>query len=391
MRTSDTAIAEIDKAQLERRATDAAGLRRVQLGDRWDPSRCSSSSVTVAKRWLSGGVRSVWRGRARLPEHDETVRVARDARRRAGESGTKRRGQHGDCLHRLAGDDDQRRECSSLSGELFVFSPGPSSAALCALAREMAEEAFAPHDPPVAQDTMDVEDYAKILADSSHDSSTIRGARSCIRGTVAEVGCDLEKTYFDVPRLRTMAHGEYMKAGLALPVPSASRYVVLGSVRTAQLVAAGLRDRGRKLDGVPPRVLRPVDRQQLVGLRLRGMEPNGKAAGRAADQAGHSESAEGRGSARARRGRPGCHAGRRRPDLLGRTTPLDGPEHDESDAIQHRLPNGQPRRSSRTGDSTNIDAACTGTTLGDFVRASDLEPLPDDVIESYWVVASGAV
>jgi hypothetical protein len=38
----------------------------------------------------------------------------------------------------------------------------------------------------------------------------------------------------------------------------------------------------------------------------------------------------------------------------------------------------------------NVDAACTGTTLGDFVRASDLEPLPEDVIESYRVVASGA-
>jgi hypothetical protein len=38
----------------------------------------------------------------------------------------------------------------------------------------------------------------------------------------------------------------------------------------------------------------------------------------------------------------------------------------------------------------NVDAACTGTTLGDFVRASDLEPLPDEVIESFRVVPSGA-
>ena len=33
---------------------------------------------------------------------------------------------------------------------------------------------------------------------------------------LSALGCDLEKTYFDVPRLRTMAHGEYLKAGLAL-------------------------------------------------------------------------------------------------------------------------------------------------------------------------------
>jgi len=31
----------------------------------------------------------------------------------------------------------------------------------------------------------------------------------------------------------------------------------------------------------------------------------------------------------------------------------------------------------------NVDAACTGTTLGDFARASDLEPLPADLIERY--------
>ena len=49
--------------------------------------------------------------------------------------------------------DDLRRE-RLFAGELFVFSPGANSAALCGHARDMAEEAFAPHDPPVAQDSM---------------------------------------------------------------------------------------------------------------------------------------------------------------------------------------------------------------------------------------------
>ena len=30
-----------------------------------------------------------------------------------------------------------------------------------------------------------------------------------------------------------------------------------------------------------------------------------------------------------------------------------------------------------------MDSACTGTTLRDFVRASDLAPLPEDLIEAY--------
>jgi hypothetical protein len=31
----------------------------------------------------------------------------------------------------------------------------------------------------------------------------------------------------------------------------------------------------------------------------------------------------------------------------------------------------------------NVDSECTGTTLGDFQRASDLEPLPEEIIGRY--------
>jgi hypothetical protein len=30
-----------------------------------------------------------------------------------------------------------------------------------------------------------------------------------------------------------------------------------------------------------------------------------------------------------------------------------------------------------------VDSECTGTTLGDFLRASDLEPLPEALIDRY--------
>ena len=30
-----------------------------------------------------------------------------------------------------------------------------------------------------------------------------------------------------------------------------------------------------------------------------------------------------------------------------------------------------------------MDTACTGTTLRDFMRVTDLEPLPDDIIGRY--------
>ena len=59
------------------------------------------------------------------------------------------------------------------------------------------------------------------------------------------------------------------------------------------------------------------------------------------------------------------------------------PNTTEPDALQHRLPHGQPGRPGRRRGAPNIDSECTGTTLRDFLRASDLEPLPEEVIAAY--------
>ena len=111
--------------------------------------------------------------------------------------------------------DDLRRE-RLFAGELFVYSSSTNSAGLCGVARDMSEKAFAPHDPPVAEDSMTAEDYAQILADLKPRFIHQPRCKELIAGLLADLGCDVDRTYFDVPRLRTMAHGEYMKVGLAL-------------------------------------------------------------------------------------------------------------------------------------------------------------------------------
>ena len=60
--------------------------------------------------------------------------------------------------------DDERRE-RLYQGHLYVYSPSPSSLALCQRGREMADEAFAPLDPREAQHSLPVEEYAAILAE----------------------------------------------------------------------------------------------------------------------------------------------------------------------------------------------------------------------------------
>ena len=59
--------------------------------------------------------------------------------------------------------DELRRE-RLYQGQLFVFSPRPSSKALCDHAREMIEEAFGAVDPLRAQYEMPVEQYVEICA-----------------------------------------------------------------------------------------------------------------------------------------------------------------------------------------------------------------------------------
>jgi len=111
-------------------------------------------------------------------------------------------------------DDAARRE-RLYAGQLFVFSPRPSTRALCDFAREMAEEAFRPLDPRDAQHSLPVEDYVRILAELKPRFIHHPRSKEIIRDLLTEFGCSLSETYFDVPRMRTATNGGYLTAGIA--------------------------------------------------------------------------------------------------------------------------------------------------------------------------------
>jgi phytanoyl-CoA dioxygenase PhyH len=110
---------------------------------------------------------------------------------------------------------DEERRQRLYDGQLFVYSACPGAMSLCALAREMSEEAFAPLDPRDAQHSLPVEEYAAILAKLKPAFIHHPRAKQYIQGMLQDLGCDLDKVYLDVPRLRTMTHGDYFKVGLA--------------------------------------------------------------------------------------------------------------------------------------------------------------------------------
>jgi hypothetical protein len=110
---------------------------------------------------------------------------------------------------------DDRRRNELYKGSIFFHAPCASAEKLCELARQLAEELFRPLDPRKIQDSLSAEQAAAMLSVLKPKFIHHPEAKKYIQGMLAELECDLEKTYFDVPRLRTAFPGNYLKSGIA--------------------------------------------------------------------------------------------------------------------------------------------------------------------------------
>jgi len=110
-------------------------------------------------------------------------------------------------------DDARRREL--YRGSIFLHSPSPNALRLCQLAQGLVEEAFGGLDPLKVQDSMPAERCVEILAELKPKFIHHPRSKEYIQGMLVELGCDLGKTYFDVPRMRTAFPGDYLKSGIA--------------------------------------------------------------------------------------------------------------------------------------------------------------------------------
>jgi hypothetical protein len=111
--------------------------------------------------------------------------------------------------------DDLQRRQKLYRGDIFVQNPSPNALKLCQLAKDMIEEAFDPLDPLILHETMPVERCVEILALLKPKFIHHPKSKEYIQSLLLETGCDLDKTYFDVPRLRTAFPGDYLKSGIA--------------------------------------------------------------------------------------------------------------------------------------------------------------------------------
>jgi hypothetical protein len=278
---------------------------------------------------------------------------------------------------------DEERRRSLYGGDLHVLSPSEGSADLCALARQLSEDAFAPHHPRSAQEHLPVEEYVDVLADLKPRFIHHPDAKDLIGRMLSAAGCDLNKTYFDVPRLRTMAYGDYLRAGLALqfhphrdtwfsaPSQQLNWWMPVYEVEANNAMAfhtryfdapvqnssAGYdyeewnrtgRQQASKIVGKEtreqPRPLEELD----TSSEIRVLAPVG---GALIFSAAH------------------LHA------TVPNTT-----QHTRF-SIDFRTVNIDDLASGQ--GAPNVDSSCTGTTMRDYLRASDLEPIPAEIVAKY--------
>lgn len=279
--------------------------------------------------------------------------------------------------------DDATRRQALYDGQLIVYSPRPTSLALSEFAREMSEQAFGSQDPRQAQHTMPVEEYAATLANLKPKFIHHPKVKTLMQTMLRDLGCDPEETYFDVPRLRTATAGGYLTSGIAYafhphrdtwysaPFNQINWWMPVYDIEPNNAMAFHLRYWDRPLQNGSRdynyaewnRVSR-VSAAQHIKTDTRPqpkpeepveMDPQVRLICRAGGVILFS----------------GAH--------LHSTVPNTS-DHTRF-SIDFRTVNLEDVRDRR--GARNVDSACTGTTMGDYLRITDLAHLPSDLIESY--------
>ena len=285
-------------------------------------------------------------------------------------------------IHLDSGIGDEARRQSLYRGDLYVYTPHPSTLALVELAREMCREAFAPFDPQTAQYEMEVERYAKILGALKPAFIHHPECKRLLPGILTAFGCDPEQTCFDVPRLRTSTSDDYLTTGIAYAFhPHRDTWYSAPACQINWwLPVYELDDNG--LNFHPGYFDRAI---QNGSSTYNYQEWNQHNRFDAAKHIGVDSRVQPRpeepidGSAEIRPvTAPGGMILFSAAHLHGSVTNRSGSTRISIDFRSVHLGDAQGR-----AGAPNVDARCTGSSIGDFLRCSDLEPLPEPIVADY--------
>jgi hypothetical protein len=279
-------------------------------------------------------------------------------------------------------DDSQRRQLL-YDGQLFSYSARPSSLAFTEFARQMIEEAFGSLDPVTAQFHMPVEEFVAIFGPLKPKFIHHPETKRLIKALLEDFGCDMDETYLDVPRLRAVTSDAYLTSGVGyahhlhrdtwysapmcqinwwLPIyPIASESSMAfhprywnepvkngsGEFNYYEWNSSGRADAAKHIKSDTRKQPKPEQPMELDPQLRVINEPGGIVAFSAAQM--HSTVPN--------------TSGRTRFSIDFRTVHL-------ADVKAKR---GAP----------NLDSACTGTSLRDFMRGSDLTRMPEEIVSAY--------
>jgi hypothetical protein len=265
-------------------------------------------------------------------------------------------------------------------GDLLVYSRRESTLALAAHAYAMAQEALGPQ-PERAQFELSVEEFIQRVGPLKSRFTNDAVTKTLVRDVLVSFGCDLDDTYFDVPRLRVVPHGGYLSSGVSYAY-KAHRDIWYSSP-TAQvnwwMPVLDVTPQ-RAMSMLPGYWARPLANSSSqfdyaewcqVGRQL--ATEQGKV-----DTRKHplpQESVDLESEVRI--------AGTRGDMLLFSAAQLHATAPNDSGvtrfSIDFRTVSLSDLRSGK--GAPNIDNKATGTTLGDFLRSRDFQPIPQENLQ----------
>lgn len=278
--------------------------------------------------------------------------------------------------------DDARRD-RLYHGDVFIYRPQDSTRELCNFAKSMIEEAFHPFDPEHAQDEMEVERYAALLADLKPSFIHHPETKRLLQRLLVDLGCDDDRTYFDVPRLRSSTYADYLTTGIAYafhphrdtwyssPASQLNWWLPIYDLEANNGLAfhpmywsTPIKNSSRHYNYAEWNRTSRFDAARHIGVDTR-VQP------KAEESVDHSGDI-----------RPVCNGASL---ILFSGAQLHSSVQNTSSrtrfSIDFRTVHLDEVVSGR--GAPNLDSSCTGTTLGDVLRLRDLAPLPSEMVQRY--------
>lgn len=277
---------------------------------------------------------------------------------------------------------DEQRRALVYDGDIFVYAPTPSTVALIEHARGMIEEVFG-EDPCRAQFRMSVQEFSELGAALKPRFIHHPRTRRLIQRMLADHGCDPRDIYLDVPRLRlATAHG-YLTTGVGYAFhPHRDTWYSAPMCQHNWWLPIYDFDRNAGIAFHPRYMTEPVKNGSASFNYYRWNADGRKNAGQHVGTDTRVQPKPEQPLELDPQIRPVCKAGG---IILFSAAHLHSSVPNTSGltrfSIDLRTVSRQDLEDGRA--PANLDSHCTGTALRDFMRGSDFERLPADLVARY--------